>query len=157
MLAILVSTVLSLLLVLEVKSWIRFRAHCLQKQLRLLFVHRLRSSHSPIDIRKTIWLNWNNKFCLLPKYLLVIWEDNLGILTLLVKKYGCNLIIRPWDLSSARFKIFSLSSCDNLRIYVSILFSLSSRDKGCLLRDRLYSSHCHFYLLLSISAQWRHL
>ena len=96
-----------------------------------------------------IWLNWNNKFYWLPKYLSIVWEDNPSILTLLVKKYCCNLIIRPWDLSSASWKISSLSSCGNLRIFVSTLFSLSSEDKGCLSRDRLCSSHCSLFSFTS--------
>jgi hypothetical protein len=48
-----------------------------------------------------IWTSWNNKFCWLPKYLSVIWEDNPGMVTLLSKKYCYNLINKPWDLSSA--------------------------------------------------------
>ena len=39
-----------------------------------------------------IWMNWNNKLCWFPKYLSVIWEDIPRIVTLLVKKYCCNLI-----------------------------------------------------------------
>ena len=66
-----------------------------------------------------IWMNWNSKFCGLPKYLPVIWKDKPGMVTLLLKKYCCNLISKPWDLSSAIWKILSLSSWGSLRIFVS--------------------------------------
>ena len=88
-----------------------------------------------------IWTNWNNKFCWLPKYLSVIWEDIPEIVTLLVKKFGCNLINKPWDLSSASWKILSLSSYGNLRISVFTLYFLSSGDKDWLSRDKLFNSH----------------